>query len=39
MEHRPPEESAYRPLWAQYRDKEFAENGRLASQLKQAVSQ
>ncbi len=34
MEHRPAEESDYRPLWAKYREKEFAENGRLASELK-----
>ena len=34
MEHRPPEESDYRKLWEKYREKEMAENGRLADQLK-----
>jgi hypothetical protein len=34
MEHRPIEESVHRPLWIEYREKEFAENGHLASGLK-----
>ncbi len=34
MEHRPAEESDYRPLWAKYREKEFAEHGNLAARLK-----
>jgi hypothetical protein len=34
MEHRPPEESGYRKLWEQYREKELAENRKLADQLK-----
>jgi hypothetical protein len=34
MEHRPPEESDYRPLWTSYREKEFAEHGKLAGKLK-----
>jgi len=34
MEHRPVEESVYRSLWTEYREKEFAEHGKLTSELK-----
>jgi hypothetical protein len=34
MEQRPPEESSFRPLWAEYRDREIKENKALLAKLK-----